>query len=170
MNKERLLKIANHLKSGELGHKEFNFSVINGFRTVERDSAYGPTDIDELSFWACEGIPDEAYAKKEINCGTLGCAIGEFPIIFSEDWSFNQIGMLTHIGGRGDIWVTTGNYLNLSPTEVEHLFIPNEQCLYKAEMLGDDATKEQVADNILHFIEMKEKEEAEEREEGDEYH
>lgn len=56
----RLRKLARHLRSGKLGHKEFNFGVWN--------DASGP------------------------RCGTAGCAIGECPILFREDWRFDSIG------------------------------------------------------------------------------
>lgn len=54
----RLLKLAEHLERGKLGHKTFDMGTLNS----------GPRD------------------KK--GCGTSGCAIGECPIVFPKYWRF----------------------------------------------------------------------------------
>ncbi len=58
MHRERLLKLAEHLEHGELGHDYFDIQSFN------------------------EG----SSAKKP--CGSAGCAIGECPIVFPHDWVF----------------------------------------------------------------------------------
>lgn len=54
--KNRLLKLAKHLRKGKLGHKKFNFEVLNRGKNLEILSGNV--------------------------CGYQGCAIGEMPIAF----------------------------------------------------------------------------------------
>jgi hypothetical protein len=61
MNKERLLKLAKHLASGQLGHDHFDIGCFN------------------------EG------GTKENPCGSAGCAIGECPIVFPKSWYFREL-------------------------------------------------------------------------------
>jgi hypothetical protein len=58
IHKKRLLQLAEHLETGQLGHKDFTM----------RDWNNGPYD--------------------EKGCGTAGCAIGECPIVFPKEWEF----------------------------------------------------------------------------------
>lgn len=65
MNKERLLTLAAHLRTGKMGHKIFNFAVLN-------------TDDDD----------------NHVNvCGTQGCAMGELPIVWPEKFDFRSFDM-----------------------------------------------------------------------------
>lgn len=56
---ERLAQIVEHLVSGQLMHKEFNFAVLNSSDPID-----------------------------DSGCGSNGCAIGEFPAIWPNDWRF----------------------------------------------------------------------------------
>jgi len=61
MNVERLEKLAHHLESGRPGgHVKFDFNV---FHTP----------------------PDTTPSQ---NCGSAGCALGELPVLFPEQWRF----------------------------------------------------------------------------------
>ena len=142
MNKERLLKIADHLEKGELA-QTFDFSSI--------------------SF----GI------NEDNTCGTHGCALGEFPIIFPEDWEYELIGEASgfavypknETNKIGDVFE---KYLGLEYHEYAALFEPfadesiekvnsDLQRSERLEYLDTDATKEQVARNIRIFVNDKRK-------------
>lgn len=140
MNKERLLKIVDHLKNGKLGHEEFDFRIIN------------------------------CGASETNHCGTSGCAFGEFPIIFPEDWHFINVikGSTNYIPflkssfnpiSIVDAWEDLETYLDITKYESSLLFISdNIGIIGKITLpsLSDYATKEEVADNILEFIRLKE--------------
>ena len=125
-----LQRLADHLKNGELLHDNFNFRYYN----------------------LLEGVTSKIYNGVEIsNCGTAGCAIGELPAVDHNRFSFK----------RGYVWdmITSkavdfeSNPFNLSENEYDHLFLPNNQKPYfGGSLLGDTATKEQVANNIQIFI------------------
>lgn len=67
IHKNRLLKLAKHLRSGKLGHKRFDFRVVNESKN---------------------GMPCEN------ECGYRGCAIGEMPIAFpSSRFKFDELGL-----------------------------------------------------------------------------
>jgi len=62
VNAKRLLKLADHLDHGKLGHRQFDMDTWN--------SGY----IDSRG------------------CGTAGCAIGECPIVWPKLWRFQRLG------------------------------------------------------------------------------
>jgi len=64
MNAARLLKLADHLESGKLGHKVFDFGVVNA--TLYQNHP--------------QQVPH--------GCGTHGCAMGELPILFPRSWGW----------------------------------------------------------------------------------
>lgn len=132
MNKERLLQLAEHLEKGQLGHKYFSFSV-----------------------WNSDDWEDGADTK----CGTTGCAIGECPFIWPDDWKFDTDGEPVLTGKIG-VHDSVLDWFNLSVPEARHLFIPDAQSeiLYGGRNLTGDATKYEVAANIRAFIEKKENE------------
>lgn len=126
MHKERLLKLAEHLETGKLGHEVFDFSQFNNANT----------NI----------------------CGTAGCAIGECPVIWPDEWEFCTVGLPT----LKDKYTPRGSatsFFGIISKEYDHLFIPTHQNIneYGGKVLGIDATKEQVATNIREFVKRKEK-------------
>ena len=132
MNKiqeNRLLKLAQHLETGKLGHKDFDFNRINGGEFDER------------------------------GCGTLGCAIGELPIVFPSSWKFvsNYVTRIRseHIGYFDE--ETVRLWFGTTIEEDDHLFYPDMQNPkeYGGRVLGSSAKREQVAKNIRAFIEKK---------------
>lgn len=150
MNKERLLMIVKHLKEGKLGHETFDFSVVNGKLNAD-------------------GVVVRVSAETSSNaCGTNGCAFGEFPFIFPSQWEFKTSKdgyVLPWLVGSTvayaiGIWKQLDAYLDLKAREADMLFLPYSGYSSKMypgmEKLGEDATKEEVADNILAFIKYKE--------------
>ncbi len=132
MHKRRLLKLAEHLESGKLGHKKFDFSTLN------------TTD----DFTIPRGV-----------CGTLGCAIGECPIAFPMLWRFNpESGTPELLNGTED-FEAAETFFGISMLQGEHLFCPNQQetSAYGGRVLGDHATAQQVAANIRAFVKKMEK-------------
>ena len=130
MNKERLLKLADHLEHGKLGHKVFSFLHFNARK--------------------------DGDGHRVNRCGYMGCAIGECPIVWPDDWEFKPEPLLqgyTWPGKSGIAW------FDITADEFNHLFIPYAQhpILYGGTELGADATKEQVTANIRAFVAHKEK-------------
>jgi len=95
-------------------------------------------------------------------CGTCGCAIGECPVLWPEQWKFNTLGDPVLIGFKDeeDSADSGLGFFNLSAGSYFHLFLPNKQnpARFGGQYLTISATKEKVADNILAFCEKMEKE------------
>lgn len=139
MNKARLLKLAKHLKSGKLGHKNFDFSCFN-----EDDSGNSPVH----------------------KCGTNGCAIGECPILFPRSWYFDDTGFPKLKNEEHFMSLScAAQFFGISYTDAQYLFIPHECSIFpyvkttigKRKPLGGTATKTQVADNIIKYVEAVER-------------
>lgn len=129
--KNRLKKLADHLLSGKLGHKKFDFSSWN--RTEDYDGG-------------------EPY-----KCGYAGCAIGECPIVFKRDWEFGPKGNPSLKGMRNLYAAKAGEfYFGIDGFAFNHLFVPNLQRpdRYGGRRLGDKAKAPSVAKNILTFLKM----------------
>jgi hypothetical protein len=134
MRTDRLRQLAEHLLHGKLIHEVFDFNFFNY-------------------------TPNESLILK--GCGTNGCAIGECPAVWPDDWSFNAFGMPTVRGNNkytnsaasGEKW------FELTHDEFRLLFMPfggqpswlEAYNLSVLRQLPWDATKEQVANNILTF-------------------
>ena len=134
MNKiqaERLLKLAQHLETGKLGHKRFSFDLINS------------------------GKVDKS------GCGTVGCAMGELPIVFPRTWEFISLREVAVRGSdRADgmnMEFSVQEWFGISRDERRHLFYPLHQHpdLYGGRMLVQGARKTSVAKNIRLFVEKK---------------
>lgn len=132
IHKKRLLKLADHLEKGKLGHKKFDFSVVNA-----------DTAGNEL-------------AKN--GCGFAGCAIGECPIAFPREWCFTKGAALLRgrkaarsgLGNRLQAFSSAEDFFGLTKVESYHLFSPGRQ--FHGSYLGIDATPKQVARNIRAFV------------------
>ncbi len=130
VHKQRLLKLADHLLNGKLGHEKFNINCWN------------------------VGIFDDK------GCGTAGCAIGECPIVFPESWEFNPITSYPVLIGMSiGILHSIHSFFGLSRNEKNHLFHARGQKpdIYGGSILSENATKEEVANNIKIFVELKTK-------------
>jgi hypothetical protein len=135
LHKDRLLKLAEHLERGKLGHKVFDFSRVNGFVNCNP-------------------------SRKA--CGTNGCAMGELPVVFPKSFKFGDtIGCETEVVDVNgwDVHDAVDPFFGLGSEESGHLFYPNEQKpkLFGGRKLGPKATRKQVAANIRDFIKHKEK-------------
>lgn len=128
----RLLKLANHLEKGKLGHKKFDFSIYNS------------NDIDQNG------------------CGSSGCAIGECPVAFPKHWEFSKNGTpVLRECLFGSPCHSGETFFGINEEEYEHLFTPAGQMtrMYGGKYLNPSATKIQVAKNIRAFVEKKSKRE-----------
>ncbi len=94
----------------------------------------------------------------ENKCGTAGCAIGECPVIWPEDWCFNAGGTPVL---NNSLWVRRSvfTWFDITESEYYHLFEPDSQDIekYGGKNLVMTATREQVAANIKAFINKMEK-------------
>ncbi|MES2212604.1 MAG: hypothetical protein V4490_05645 [Pseudomonadota bacterium] len=96
------------------------------------------------------------YNNTEENiCGAAGCAIGECPIAFPDDWEFGSDGEPELMAGE-ETELSGKIYFNLDRSQYRHLFLPEDQDTeeFGGEWLSDSATKEQVAHNILEFCKL----------------
>lgn len=129
---DRLKKLANHLIKGKLGHEKFNFALYN---TILNYS--------------------DNFDRK--GCGTVGCAIGECPIVFPKDWCFSKYSepkLRTINSSKQFIEQLSGlKYFGLTLVEYYHIFIPNNHSKkFGGRKLGKKATAKAVGNNILAFI------------------
>lgn len=143
MNKteeKRLRRLAEHLLRGRLGHKKFRFDIYH-----ENDST-----LDRKKF-----------------CGSLGCAIGELPVVWPKLFTFSDAPHLSshYVLGKtlvddcghpfGDVYAAE-EFFGVTKYEANYLFIPSEErAPWNRFLLGDSATKEKVAQGMLNFIEWK---------------
>lgn len=112
----RLRKLARHLRRGKLAHKKFDFANVN----IDKNGEYLFT-----------------------HCGTAGCALGEFHVVFPGEFA-------------GIFWVGADdvtNFLGISIDESEHLFLPRAQLF--GRQLSSSSTRFQVAENMIAFLKTK---------------
>jgi len=124
----RLVKLYHHINNGKLGHKKFDFSVIN----EDVDIDYGDMCV-------------------ELNtCGTNGCAMGELPILFPKYWEFHNSGIRYKINNE----VTSETeykmfqyFFGITEHEEQHLFVPYGQSPedYGGKSLSGSASRKEVA-------------------------
>lgn len=134
----RLSKMANHLREGQLAHEKFGFGT-----------------------WHI------AQEREGNMCNTLGCACGELPAVFPQMWEYRRVPynpesahITSQVALKGkDLWQGASidsagamAFFGLTDKEFRHLFIPRCQILNTARWLQPDATKEAVAANIEDFI------------------
>lgn len=96
--RERLLKLAKHLESGNLGHKIFTMSVFN---VGDRDPGTG--------------------------CGTAGCAIGECPIAFPGEWEFSEFRKEPRLIGEYTCMGSAMRFFGINVKQYELLFGPIQE-------------------------------------------
>lgn len=127
--KERLLKLADHLESGKLGHRKFDFGHLH--------------------------ITGEFDARDGF-CGMLGCAMGEFPVVFPRHFKFEGDSGIHFKKHNINAWYEHGirEFFDLDNDAVNHLFYPGLQQPKKfgGRMLGDKARRSSVARNIRKFV------------------
>lgn len=118
MNSERLLKLATHLESGNLGHDIFDFGV---------------------------------YHQETKDCGTLGCAIGECPYAFPDEWEM-QNGCPIYAMSSDSLEDEKESgmvFFDINGVDYVHLFVPESA---PRGGLSVTASRHEVADNIRKFV------------------
>lgn len=131
---DRLRILANHLLRGKLGHKKFNLKVLNveNGRTI-----YG-------------------------HCGTEGCAAGELPIAFPNEWQFGdtdyKVVSLKTGKSCGD-WMDIKEFFKIKQTHLTTLFFSEDYSggIPQMERLKKNASKTAVAKNMIKFCQLVEK-------------
>ncbi len=90
-------------------------------------------------------------------CGTCGCAIGECPIAFPDEWGFDAFGVPELIGEKWGARNGSRIFFELTEDQMEHLFLPESQMphLFGGVDLNGLATAAQVAANIRAFVEKR---------------
>jgi len=132
----RLRKLAKHLRGNHRVHKKFDFDRL----------AHGEIN------------------KKGNYCGSIGCAMGEFPVVWSSEWRWDNSmsDFLTRFrvlhksqdANECTNYDIMANFFSITYKQIKHLFVPDSQNIinFGGKKLGTGATAEQVADNIIAFI------------------
>lgn len=143
-----LLTLAAHLSSGKLGHKFFNFRVYNA--VVEHGKICKPGSYN---------FTDET-CEIDGTCGTVGCAIGEAPIVFPNHWEFSSVRGKPVLKGTGFSTMHSGQvFFDLTEQQYQAIFIPGYFVSVATQRSGyvyldsqrADATKYDVASRIIDF-------------------
>lgn len=100
-----------------------------------------------------------AVVTTTTECGTAGCAIGEFPRVFPGAFKYLADGATGVVKKSQNEYVQSypalaAEFMGITVKEAMHLFYPSKQCpeSYGGEMLFSDATPKQVAANIRAFV------------------
>lgn len=138
INVRSLRKLANHLLTGKLGHKKFNFSVWNSDKN-EYGSSIAPESPD--------------------GCGTNGCAIGELPFVFPKQFRFEGEVVFNKKTQKKITSLTNNELFGLNEKEFDHLFLPDSQIREwsknkRNHYLTGKSTRKRVGENILYFCEL----------------
>jgi hypothetical protein len=91
--------------------------------------------------------------KYHPSCKTVGCAIGECPLIFEEwDWNDHLRPFIPKISNFSDESAVA--FFNITMQQFKHLFWPNRQIpnSYGGKHLTERASKTAVAKNIREFV------------------
>jgi hypothetical protein len=127
LGNSRLLELADHLESANLGHDQFDLGIFSTFVSGKRNQ-----------------------------CGTAGCAIGECPFAFPNDWKFSSNGypILSVNGDQSNIFGDAEKFFELPGIASSHLFSPGDQeiKIYGGKYLKRNATPKEVAGNIREFV------------------
>jgi hypothetical protein len=135
VNKERLLKLAEHLDKGKLGHKRFDFKTFNN------DVAPSHAKKKAGKYIGAHG------------CGTNGCAIGECPFAFPEHWSIQEDGHTKLEGCYYGGFQGAMKFFDLDWDDTTFLFMPAYNADELAEgKLSTRAGRHQVAAHIRKFV------------------
>ena len=126
LGNSRLLVLADHLESGDLGHDEFDFTTFTN--------------------------------RGQLDCGTAGCAIGECPFEFPDEWEFKSNGFRSSfphlINSEEKVFTDASNFFEISRDAANHLFSPTDQntYIYGGKKLTFRASAKEVAQNIREYV------------------
>src|SRR5690242_18999015 len=89
----------------------------------------------------------------------MGCALGECPVLFPEQWRFKGRFVFLRWGCETGLWAACA-FFGLSIGQSRHLFMPEAQFVdaFGGRFLNDSASRFEVATNIYDFIRVKERE------------
>jgi hypothetical protein len=126
-----LLRLADHLDTGKLGHAKFYFGFFN--------SGHPYRHHDE---------------KRWHNCAHAGCGLGECPFIFPA-WYFNAEWLPVINRETSPLHCAKIFFRLDNEGQAKHLFVPGFQKpeLYGGKLLDKYASKEDVAKGIRDFCE-----------------
>lgn len=137
-----LRQLANHLLHGELGHENFDFAVYN-------ENVCVGDGRDDINYY---------FTPMPGHCGTNGCAIGECPILWPNEWRFKPSPVLISEKRLSFTDIDAMCFFNIGRNEFDLLFVPysitratQKYNPYGMQALPHEATKEQVANNIIKF-------------------
>lgn len=106
----------------------------------------GKLGHDEFDF----GVFNFPFMPK---CGTAGCAVGECPIVFADDWTFNEYGEpALRVVPSDDPLIDSATFFGVGSDASKNLFMPGPFTRYTRAGLDESATRYQVAANIRAFL------------------
>jgi len=141
MDTARLLKLADHLESGKLGHQVFDFGVVNAmlYKKYPRQVPHG--------------------------CGTHGCAIGELPILFPRSWGWidgdpvlekKPVHYTRNL--RISLNQRVAGFFGIAEEAAELLFVAHRFCaVWNKKPLSRNSGRKVVADSLRRFVEWRRK-------------
>lgn len=138
MNKERLLKLADHLESGKLGHDRFDFGYIH------REDSDQPTNTCGCA------MGEVKYCFSELR--ELRLPFLDYVSLYATDKVAKNQVIEAYRAEVADFETLLCEFFDLSDTELAHFFYPWVQ-FEGYESLGYKATKEQVVAHIRLSVE-----------------
>lgn len=144
--RDRLEKLATHLETGKLGHKKFAFDKLH--HTFEE---YDQKPVDGF-------------------CGSVGCAMGELPIVFPRQFKYEANADDESVVARRGEYISeldfekaVMSFFKITKSELEGLFYPADwfchehvHAPWNKTPITARATKKQVARGIRRFINWRE--------------
>ena len=137
------------LKTMEPIHKDRFLKLYN--HMTQPQSKLG----HEMFFFGC-------FNNKVNACGTMGCMAGELPVIFPNDWYFDEYKDVRLIHGLNfGVKIDLKEFFNITKHEAEHLFYPGMQdskidpYFFDHRDLPPISAKEAVVENLRRFLVIK---------------
>ncbi len=118
VEKERLTKLANHLKT--VPQKLFDLDYIVDVR-------FDDLDADDLQKERENKL--KKMAKQELNCGTTACAIGWCPVVFPRSFAWQDANTVvlkekSKFGYTLNDFDAAERFFGLNHNQAEYLFMP----------------------------------------------
>ena len=110
-----------------------------------------------FGFYNVDKVGGKIRGHNGPSCGTLQCMLGNAPLVWPEQWRFNERS-LPVTGYYRNPWSSAIEFFNISHNDYGFLFTPNNQYLYDRPNLGLNTTAKEVADNARWWVQMKRKE------------
>lgn len=89
------------------------------------------------------------------SCGSAGCAMGEFPLIWPREWEFTACSVFLKNKNGCGAFGDAAEFFGLTHGEANHLFDPDSQTKRhdpKCSFLTRKSTRREVARNLKSFI------------------